>query len=344
MEAMDWLFKYNEDEKLFEKVHQSLGELADDEVAIRPLSVGICGSDLHKISHSVKSPALLHEWIGEVVERGSAKSAFKVGDIVTSMAQIRCGHCKACTSKDGECYERRLLGGPNSPSVLSSRVHLKFSDVIPLSKDQDHLEQVLLEVAFIGDCAFHRAEKLGLKKGMNIIIFGAGPVGIFTALAFRERGFESKLVEVSKERIAIAKKLELSIISFAEALISGEDHDGNDFVIDCTGDSRGSGAIKHLGKFAKIDGQVVIVGKYQSATIEESEYAGKSLSVTWVANHTEQAFHHSLKFWRDKMKPIYKELMTTFSGHQINDALDAAFKATDMKCVIDFNQDTENEN
>lgn len=343
---MDWLFKYNEDEKVFEKFHQELGELADDEVAIRPLSVGICGSDLHKISHNVKSPALLHEWVGVVLESGSVKSPFKTGDIVTSMAQIRCGCCKSCTSKDRaeECYERRLLGGPNSPSVLSSRVHLKFSDVITLNREQDHLEQVLLEVAFIGDCAFHRAERLGLKKDMTIIIFGAGPVGIFTALALRERGFKSKLVEVSKERIAIAKKLDLSIISFAEALISGNDHDGNDFVIDCTGDSRGSGAIKHLAKFAKIDGHVVIVGKYQDGTIDEGEYAGKSLSVTWVANHSEQAFRESLDFWRNKMKPFYKELMTTFSSHKINDALEAAFKATDMKCVIDFSQDKENEN
>ncbi|MCF8060798.1 MAG: alcohol dehydrogenase catalytic domain-containing protein [Bacteriovoracaceae bacterium] len=339
---MEWFYKFNTETQCFEKDHFSLRELGPQDVSVKPMVVGICGSDLHKISHKIENPALIHEWVGKITKTGKDVTNFKVGQTVTSVACIRCGECSKCLSGGDGCRERKLLGHEGR-SVFSSQIQLHCDDVIALSNSENYLKEVLLEVAFVGDSAYECALKMNVVKSDKILIFGAGPVGIFTALAFRERGFDVKVVEISKERLEICRKLNIKAQTFAEALISGEDHDSCDLVIDCTGDSRGAGALNHLAKFCDIYGKIIIVGKYQNAQIPEKEYSGKSLFVTWVANHQRSDFVKSVDFWQERLDPIYHELINIFSPEQINEALESAHSTKSMKCIIDLRKKVTSE-
>lgn len=338
---MSWQYSYDHATGDFKKESSEPSEpLKSGEVAIEPISIGICGSDVNRIIHKVENPSLGHEWVGKVLE--SQSENYQAGDIITSVAHVSCGKCKNCQKGDySECSHRLLLGGEGVPNLFSDRVVLRGEDLIKLGEKEGlkNLAKLsLLEVAFIGDCAYHQAKRVGLKEEDSVVVFGAGAVGLFSALAFRERGHEVTVIEAQSSRIEYAKSVGLKAVPFSQALIGGEYYRSFDTVVDCTGDSYGPGAIQVLPKFSKVLGKVVIVGKYQKAQIQEKDYADNSIALTWVSNHQYEAYVESIKFWMPRMNSIPDSWQSFFSIDQINESFTEALTRKHLKCCLLFKE------
>ncbi len=338
---MAWRYVFNEKTQKFSKeTIDQKDPLEKGEVEIEPRSVGICGSDVNRLVHNVEEPPLGHEWVGVV--KNSQSTQFSQGDIVTSVAHISCGECDHCLKGDfSSCTRRLLLGGRGAPTLFCDSLILREDDLLKLSyKKTDHLKKLsLLEVSFIGDCAYFQAKRIGLAEKDSVVVFGAGAVGLSAALSFRERGHEVTIVELHEKRLEMAKKMNFSTLHFSKALVEANHFRSFDLAIDCTGDSYGKGALQVVPKFVKHHGKVVIVGKYQDAMIREKDYSDFSIALSWVANHQHKDYRESLSFWEKRLDKIPNEWQKFFSLEDINLAFEAAKTREHIKCCILLNQD-----
>jgi threonine dehydrogenase-like Zn-dependent dehydrogenase len=333
-ESRHWRYRYHlESESFIKEEEQPLSSPVKNQILIKPLMVGICGSDLSKIAHKVKNPSLGHEWVGVIEAIGEDVLSFTPGEVVTSVANISCGECHHCQNrKADQCKKRQLLGSKSS--VLSTQVMIHDHDLLKVPQNLDHASITLLEVAYIGDCAFYQAKSLGLKHGDRVVIFGAGPIGLMTALSLKERGYESHLIELEPARIQAAKEFGLSCSAFALEIIERRFFSRCDAVIDCTGDSTGNGALKYLPIFAKMGGIVVVVGKYHQASLGESDFGSKAIKLSWVANHRKENFEKSILFWQDRIVKYSREMTTNYDLNDINQGFKAAHERKILKAIL----------
>ncbi|MDQ3205567.1 MAG: glutathione-dependent formaldehyde dehydrogenase [Pseudomonadota bacterium] len=158
----------------------------------------ICGSDLHLYHGMVPDTRVGsvfgHEFVGEVVDVGSSVRNLQVGDQVLVPFNIFCGSCFYCqrelysncdnvnpqASAVGGIYGySHTAGGYNGGQAEYVRV--PFADVGPtrIPADMDLDDAVLLTDAF--PTGYQAAEMGGIRENDTVVVFGAGPVGIFAA-------------------------------------------------------------------------------------------------------------------------------------------------------------------
>jgi threonine dehydrogenase-like Zn-dependent dehydrogenase len=194
----------------------------DDQVRLRMIDVGVCGTD-HEIAHfeygtpPAGEPYLVmgHESLGEVAEIGSAVTGLKPGDLVVTTVRRPCGkpECRPCQHGrpdfciTGAYTERGIKGrhGFMTDEVVDSfkNMHLvpsSIADVAVLTEPLTIAEKGFVELGSIlnrmpwvgpaldpGKWNADKAEKLGL----NAVVLGAGPVGLLAALACLVRGLDT---------------------------------------------------------------------------------------------------------------------------------------------------------
>ena len=181
------------------------------EVLVRVLRTGICGTDLHIRSWdawaqgAVRTPVTLgHEVAGEVVEVGSGVDTVDVGDLVSIEGHIVCGRCRWCLGG------RRQLC-PNTVSVGVDRDG-GFAEyvAVPATNVWRHRDPIDPDVAAIFDPfgnAVHAA--LSFKVlGEDVLITGAGPIGIMSASVVRHAGARNVVItDLSPQRLALAESI-----------------------------------------------------------------------------------------------------------------------------------------
>ncbi len=181
------------------------------EVLIRVLRTGICGTDLHIRTWdawargAVRTPVILgHEVAGEIVEVGSGVDTVDVGDLVSIEGHVVCGRCRWCLGG------RRQLC-PNTVSVGVDRDG-GFAEyvAVPATNVWRHRDRIDPDVAAIFDPfgnAVHAA--LSFKVlGEDVLITGAGPIGIMSASVVRHAGARNVVItDLSPQRLALADSI-----------------------------------------------------------------------------------------------------------------------------------------
>ena len=186
-------------------------EVHAGEVLIRVLRTGICGTDLHIRSwdpwaqSAVRTPVTLgHEVAGVVAQIGSGVDTVDVGDLVSIEGHVVCGRCRWCLGG------RRQLC-PNTVSVGVDRDG-GFAEyvAVPATNIWRHRNPIDPDVAAIFDPfgnAVHSA--LSFKVlGEDVLITGAGPIGIMAASVVRHAGARNVVItDLSPRRLALASSM-----------------------------------------------------------------------------------------------------------------------------------------
>lgn len=241
---------------------------APNQLRIRSLEVGICGTDREICAFVYGSPpdgcdylVLGHESLGQVVEAGSAVSGFKPGDLVVPSVRRPCphSHCGSCRDdKQDFCFtgdftERgiKMTHGFMTEQYVEEEKYLAY--VPPEIRDVAVLVEPLT-VAEKGLAQMWQVQRrlpwvdTGLPEerrgaGKTAVVLGAGPIGILGAMALVARGFKTYVYSRSK---APNPKSEL-VESFGVQYISAEevstdqlaDHVGNiDLVYEAVGKAK----------------------------------------------------------------------------------------------------------
>ncbi|XP_048229301.1 L-idonate 5-dehydrogenase isoform X2 [Ricinus communis] len=155
----------------------------------------------------VKKPMVIgHECAGVIEEVGSGVKSLAVGDRVALEPGISCRRCNLC--KDGRynlCPEMKLFGSPPTNGALANKVVHPANLCFKLPENVSMEEGAMCEPLSVGVHACRRA-KIGPET--NILIIGAGPIGLITLLAARAFGAPRVvIVDVDDGRLSIAKNL-----------------------------------------------------------------------------------------------------------------------------------------
>jgi threonine 3-dehydrogenase len=181
------------------------------DVKIRVARTGICGTDLHIESWDAWAagainPPLVpgHEFSGHVVEVGSEVATVAVGDEVSGEGHIVCGRCRNCRAGRRHLCIHTSSVGVNRDGAFAEYV------VIPESNVWRHPEGMDLDLAAIFDPlgnAVHTALSFPLV-GEDVLITGAGPIGLMAAAVARHVGARFIVVtDVNDERLELATKM-----------------------------------------------------------------------------------------------------------------------------------------
>jgi threonine 3-dehydrogenase len=182
-----------------------------DEVLIKVLRTGLCGTDLHIQSwdhwaqKNVPVPMVTgHEFCGEVVEVGVGVRDVAVGDVVSGEGHLVCGRCRNCRAgRRHLCIKTRGLG-VQVPGAFAEYVAL------PASNAWVHRDPVDLDVAAIFDPfgnAVHTALSFPLV-GEDVLITGAGPIGVMAAAVALHAGARNVVItDLSEYRLDLARKI-----------------------------------------------------------------------------------------------------------------------------------------
>jgi threonine dehydrogenase-like Zn-dependent dehydrogenase len=200
MKALCWYGKY--DVRVQDVPEPQI--LNPRDAIIKITTTAICGSDLHLydgyIPTMMKGDILGHEFMGEVVETGSAVTNIKVGDRVVVPFTISCGRCFFCKRGLWSCCDN---SNPNaavaetlygfSPSGLFGYSHMlggyaggqaeyvrvPFADVGPIKIPDGVPDEQVLFLSDIFPTGYMAAENCNIQRGDTIAVWGCGPVGQF---------------------------------------------------------------------------------------------------------------------------------------------------------------------
>jgi threonine dehydrogenase-like Zn-dependent dehydrogenase len=234
---------------------------------VRITSTAICGSDLHLYNGfipTMKSGDILgHEFMGEVVEKGSGVTNLSVGDRVVVPFPIACGHCSQC---ERELYSLCENSNPNawmaekiygySPCGIFGYSHMlggyaggqaeyarvPFADVGPLKVPAGLGDEQVLFLSDIFPTGYMAAEACSIHPGDVIAVWGCGPVGQFAIKSAYMLGAE-KVIAIDRfdYRLRMAREssgaetLNYEEVNVLEALKEMTGGRGPDSCIDAVG-------------------------------------------------------------------------------------------------------------
>jgi threonine 3-dehydrogenase len=190
-------------------------QVSFNDVKIRVLSTGICGTDLHIYewdewaSATIPVPLIIgHEFVGEIVEVGSNVEDFRPGDIVSGEGHVVCGRCRNCLAGRRHLCAHTMGVGVNRDGAFAEYI------VLPMSNIWRHSAKVDLETATIFD-PFGNAVHTALSfpvLGEDVLITGAGPIGIMAAAVVRHAGARHIVItDVNPKRLKLAEKMGVTL-------------------------------------------------------------------------------------------------------------------------------------
>ncbi|MGD3106042.1 L-threonine 3-dehydrogenase [Streptomyces sp. YGL11-2] len=185
------------------------------DVLIKVLRTGICGTDLHIRSwdgwaqQSISAPLTIgHEFVGEVVETGRDVAEIRAGDLVSGEGHLVCGKCRNCLAGRRHLCRATVGLGVGRDGAFAEYVALPAANVWV------HRVPVDLDIAAVFDPfgnAVHTALSFPLV-GEDVLITGAGPIGIMAAAVARHAGARNVMItDVSEQRLELARKVGVSL-------------------------------------------------------------------------------------------------------------------------------------
>jgi threonine 3-dehydrogenase len=182
-----------------------------NDVLIRVLYTGICGTDVHIYNwddwaqKTIAVPmAIGHEFVGKVVAVGSNVNDFFPGDIVSGEGHVVCGRCRNCLAGRRHLCVSTQGVGVNRPGAYAEFIAL------PMTNIWRHHPGVNLEVAAIFD-PFGNAVHTALSfpvLGEDVLITGAGPIGIMAIPVVRHAGARHVVItDLNPFRLDLARKM-----------------------------------------------------------------------------------------------------------------------------------------
>jgi threonine dehydrogenase-like Zn-dependent dehydrogenase len=233
---------------------------------IKVTSTAICGSDLHLydgyIPTMMAGDVLGHEFMGEVVELGSAVKNLAKGDRVVVPFTIACGNCFFCkkqmfgicdnSNPNNHILEKaygfgasgifgysHMLGG--YAGGQAEYVRVPYADVGPIKIPDGLADEKVLFLTDIFPTAYMAVENCNVQPGDTIAIWGAGPVGQFAVKSAFLLG-ASKVISIDDvpERLRLAEQsgavaIDMSDTKVFDKLLEHTGGRGPDGCVDCVG-------------------------------------------------------------------------------------------------------------
>ena len=185
-----------------------------NDLLIKIRKTAICGTDMHIYQwddwaqKTIPVPMVVgHEYVGEVVDMGQEVQGFQVGDRVSGEGHITCGHCRNCRAGRRHLCRNTEGVGVNRAGAFAEYLVIPAFNAF---KIPDNISDDLASIFDPFGNAVHTALSFDLV-GEDVLITGAGPIGIMAAAVARHVGARHVVItDVNPYRLKLAEKMGVS--------------------------------------------------------------------------------------------------------------------------------------
>ena len=238
------------------------------EVLIHVMACGICGSDIPRVfvTGSYHFPTVLgHEFSGEIVQVADDVSSDYLGKKAAVFPLLPCNECDYCQSGYYAQCKKYNYFGSRTDGGFEEYLAVPLFNLVLLEEQVSYEEGAMVEPATVAQHVINKAE---LTIGDNVVIYGAGPIGIMVAQWAQINGAgKVLLMDIDPTKVAFAQELGFEYVCNSQEKEAGsfilENLGGKlaDVVIEATGSSA---AFDQCAQSIRTFGRVVLLGNPHS--------------------------------------------------------------------------------
>lgn len=241
-------------------VEDSTMQLAEDEVRIKLIYGGICGSDLSvfrgKIPYASYPVRPGHELLGKVVAAGELASDL-LGARVVVLPNTFCGECEYCQRGQTNICKNKRSMGVNIDGGFSEEVTVSSKYVIQIPDGVSDERAVLVEPLAV---VVHALKKVKIDNNTSIAIVGCGNEGMFAAALASSMGANVTAIDINSTKLERAKSLGVNRAVHPDDL----DSETYDVVVEAAGAKQ---SVEKAVTLVRPGGTCILVGITQVATL-----------------------------------------------------------------------------
>jgi len=322
-------------------------EAGAGEIIVKTHVAGICATDIKTLlglGLPKDLPTILgHEVVGEIAETGEGVAGFAIGDRVGVYPIAVCGKCRYCLQgRHNLCEAEFGLGhgieGGFAEYVRLPREIVAIGGVVKLGDGLSFEDAVFAEPL---SCTLAAARSCRLKKGGQILIIGAGPMGLMHLKTAKYYGCEVILTDLLAERLALAGKMG------ADHVLNSGEKNLHDEVMRITGGRGADSVIISLGIPQVIEDSMKLTAKGGVCNIfggpPPSEIKldprwlhYQEITLTGTFASTPEDFRQCLQLIADKSIIVSDLLSHTFSLDNFLDAVEKAKNQEMVRGIVTF--------
>ncbi|HEX6846929.1 MAG TPA: alcohol dehydrogenase family protein [Chitinophagaceae bacterium] len=302
---------------------------------------GICGSDLH-VYHGRETgldegTVMGHEFVGTIVETGSAVKKFLKGSRVLSPFTTSCGVCFYCRiGLTCRCEKGNLFGWVQSGNGLHGaqaqyvRVPMADTTLIPLSDDLSEGQGLLLGDIF--STGYFCAENAGVNSKGTYLVIGCGPVGLMAILAAKDLGAQNLFaVDYTNSRLQLAMEFgatpfDASVVNIKAAILEATDGRGADAVMEVVGSPE---ALRLAMEVVRPGGTISSVGVHTAKNFSFSPGEAYDKNLVYKIGRC-PAYYYAEKLLREEVIQQYPAEKIITHHFKLNDGA-KAYEVFDKK-------------
>lgn len=275
---------------------------AEHEAIVSIKRIGICGTDLHAYKGNqpyFTYPRILgHELSGIIDDIGPNNAGLQVGDQVSIIPYLHCGHCIACRTGKTNCCASMQVMGVHVDGGMREKISVPVSHLIKaegLTLD----ETAMVEPLSIGAHAVRRA---GVQPGEQIIVIGAGPIGLGVMAFAKQAGARVIAIDRNLDRLELSctwAGVDVVIQATDQVVEKVAEVTEGDYataVFDATGNVQ---SMNEAIRYVAHGGQLIYVGLVKAdITFHDPEFHKREMSILGSRNATRADFEQVISTLR----------------------------------------------
>jgi len=196
---------YNNSDVRLEEVEKPV--ISDNEILLKVMASGICGSDIMEWYRIKKAPLVLgHEVAGEVAEVGKTVTKFSVGDRITVTHHVPCNDCHYCIDGNTTMCETlrttKFYPGGFAEYLQIPGINIE-KGTLKLPENVSYSEGTFVEPL---GCVVRSHKKAEIKGKHTVLVLGAGLSGLLHIKLAKSRGCRVIATDISETRREAAEK------------------------------------------------------------------------------------------------------------------------------------------
>ena len=312
---------------------QSTPPLKDDEVKVKLIYGGICGSDIGvykgKINHASYPIRPGHELLGTIIETGK-DAKYEVGKRIVVQPNSFCGECDLCVKgKTNICRHKQSLG-INTNGGFSEEFTISSKYVLPIPDEMSDERAVLIEPFAV---IVHAFKKINITKDTSVAIIGCGTEGMLAVALATYLGARVTAIDISQTKLDKASSFGVTRTAHPQDIKD----ETFDVVIEAAGVKQ---SVEQAIQIASPGGSVVLVGLAPEANFPVAQVVRKELNIhgTIIYNFPSD-FLQTLEYLMQdnfNVEPIISEIIH-FTDYQR--AYEAAISGQYGKIILNFKEE-----
>ncbi|MCX7779465.1 MAG: alcohol dehydrogenase catalytic domain-containing protein [Negativicutes bacterium] len=312
------------------RVSSPLPAPQSNEVKIKILYAGLCGSDLRVYKGSIayaKYPSRPgHEALGVVVAAGSA-SSLKAGDKVVIFPNTFCGQCKLCRQGQTNICREKKSFGINAPGVFGSEVIADAKFVVKIPQYLPDEKAVLVEPFAV---TVHALKKAAITPETTVAVVGCGTEGLLAIALANYLGGKITAVDINPAKLQMARSFG-DIRTLLPQDVEGE---AFDVVIEAAGVKL---SIEQAMRLVRPGGRLIVIG----ITGEQVDFpvihvVRNEITIFGTIIYTIEDFKDAITYLSDPAFPADGVLSKIVPYTEFSQAYADALSGNYAKIVLDF--------